>query len=468
MGLLLAFMMVSGHLKLFVAVLGGGQAYFPSLFFLPLILVGIALVYTLEGTGEARRVLGAIVITKALINILKWVMSLRLLHPDVDASLYGREAWAQVGLMSTVISTLAILLAASAIIVVYQAMLNAWSGMPVFVALTVALVAAMLTDAVVFAGLSGWLSRLNTHMVGKLTAGLAASLPAALYISWRLAREPADVRRGVLERGAFEIVGLRRQLSAVSADLSRRKEEFDHLKGVFGRYVVADVVDELLSDTSQLELGGEVRDVTILFSDIRAYSSLSEAMSPTQVIELLNRYFGAMSTVIDAERGTIIEFEGDAILAVFGAPIHQVDHADRATRTALAMQHALVVLNEEWRVDGTARHWHALGLDDFRIRIGVHSGEVVVGNIGSETRTKYAVIGDTVNASAGVEQLNKKLETRLLLTAATVARLQTSRDDLLPQGSHPLRAGAEPVEVYTIAGMRDADAHGDDPAAEQQ
>ncbi len=457
LGLLLAFMMVSGHLKLFVAVLGGGQAYFPSLFFLPLILVGIALVYTLEGTGEARRVLGAIVITKALINILKWVMSLRLLHPDVDASLYGREAWAQVGLMSTVISTLAILLAASAIIVVYQAMLNAWSRMPVFVALTVALVAAMLTDAVVFAGLSGWLSRLNTHVVGKLTAGLAASLPAAFYISWRLGKESAEVRRGVLERGAFEIVGLRRQLSAVSADLSRRKAEFDHLKGVFGRYVVPDVVDELLKDTSQLELGGEVRDVTILFSDIRGYSSLSEAMSPTQIIDLLNRYFGAMSTLLDAERGTIIEFEGDAILAVFGAPIRQDDHADRAVRTALAMQEAMVKLNDDWQADGTARHWQALGLPDFRVRIGVHSGEVVVGNIGSERRTKYAVIGDPVNAAAGVEQLNKQLDTRLLLTAATKKRLQEPRTDMVAMGSHPMRGRSAPLEVYTVVGMRDAD-----------
>ena len=207
--------------------------------------------------------------------------------------------------------------------------------------------------------------------------------------------------------------------------------------------------------------------MTILFSDIRAYSSLSERMSPAQVIELLNRYFGAMSKVIDAERGTIIEFEGDAILAVFGAPIRQSDHADRATRTALAMQKAMVDLNEAWRADGTARHWQALGLDEFRIRIGVHSGEVVVGNIGSETRTKYAVIGATVNASAGVEQLNKKLETRLLLTAATLERLQTARDDLLPQGSHPLCVGAEPVEVYTIVGMRDADGLGDDEAERQ-
>ena len=460
LGLLLAFMMVAGHLKLFVEVVGGGQAYYPSLFFLPLVLVGIALVYTLEGTGEARRLLFAIVVGKAVINLLKWLMSLRMHQPDVDLSVYGRDRWAAVVLSSTVNSTLAILLAACAIIVVYQAMLNIWSRMPVFVALTVALLAAMLTDAVAFAGLSGWLERLDAHVVGKLTAGLAASLPAAAYISWRLGREPADARRGVLERGAFEIVGLRRQISEVSADLSKRKAEFAHLKGVFGRYVVPDVVDELLRDASQLRLGGELREVTVLFSDIRGYSTLSERLSPTETITLLNRYFGAMSTVIDAERGTIIEFEGDAILAVFGAPIVQADHADRAVRAALAMQVALAELNRQWEADGTAKHWQALGMADFGTRVGIHTGEVVVGNIGSETRTKYAVIGDTVNIATAVEQLNKALSTTLLLTEATRRRLQTARDDLRAMGTHMLEGRSETLEVYTAGVVGDAAALG--------
>ena len=456
LGLLLAFMMVAGHLKLFVQVVGGGQAYYPSLFFLPLVLVGIALVYTLEGTGEARRLLVAIVVAKALINVLKWLMSLRLHQGDVDLTLYGRDRWAHVVLSSTVNSTLAILLAACAIIVVYQAMLNVWSRMPVFVALTTALLAAMLTDAVAFAGLSGWLERLDAHVVGKLTAGLAASLPAAVFISLRLNREPAEVRRGVLERGTFEIVNLRRQLSEVSADLSRRKEEFAHLKSVFGRYVVPDVVDELLRDASQLRLGGELREVTVLLSDIRGYSTLSERLSPTETITLLNRYFGAMSTVIDAQRGTIIEFEGDAILAVFGAPIHQPDHADRALRAALAMRQALAELNAQWHGDGTAAHWQALGMADLGARVGIHSGEVVVGNIGSETRTKYAVIGDTVNLTAAVEQLNKGLATTLLLTEATRALLQSPRDDLHSMGEHLIGGRAEPLEVYTVATLVDA------------
>lgn len=457
LGLILSYMMIAGHLRLYVPVAGSdARVNYTSLCFLPLVLVGIALVYTLEGTSEARRLLGTVVVIKVMMNVLKWVMSFRLTEPGVDITILGREGWAQVELWPTTVSTVAIVAAAAAIVVVYQALINLTDRMPVVVALSVALVSAMLTDAVVFAGLSGWLGRLNAHMLGKLTSGIAVSVPAALFIAWKLRKESAATRRGVLERGTFEIVGLRRQIHSMQADLSRHKAEFDHLKHVFGRYVVPDVVDELLRDTSQLELGGQVRDVTILFSDIRGYSTLSEHMTPTETIDLLNRYFGAMSKVIDAERGTIIEFEGDAILAVFGAPLEQPDHADRAVRTAIAMHAEVERLNRTWTADGTAHHWLELGLADFRIRIGIHSGQVVVGNVGSETRTKYAVIGDTVNTAARVEQLNKALRSRMLFTRPVLDRLAEPPAGLIDMGSHAVRGRAEAVEVYTVDGMQDA------------
>jgi adenylate cyclase len=255
-----------------------------------------------------------------------------------------------------------------------------------------------------------------------------------------------------LERSAFDIVGLRRQLRTLRADLSQKKADYEHLKHVFGRYVVPDVVDELLADTSQFDLSGEVRDVTVLFSNIRGYSTLSGRMGPTAVIDLLNRYFGAMSGVIDGERGTIIEFEGDAILVVFGAPLQQPDHADRALRTAVGMNAAARQLNEDMRADGSSEPWRDL-MSEFGIRIGIHSGEVVVGNVGSETRTKYAVIGDTVNIAARVEQMNKKLHTGVLFTGATVSRLGTPRDDVKSLGKQAVRGRAEDVEVFTIQGI---------------
>ena len=452
MGLLLAYMMIAARLKLDAPVLGGATTLYTSVAFLPPLLVGVAVLYTLEGTREAQRMLVTIVAIKLLISVLKWLMAERLLAPDIDATLFGRGRWVHIDLWSTAVSTGAIVVAGCAIVVVYQAALNQTSRVPIWLALTLALLAATLADALLFAGLTGRLATMQAHVVGKLSTGLAACIPAALYINWRLNRAPAAARRGVLERSAFDIVVLRRQLRTLRADLSQKKADYEHLKHVFGRYVVPDVVDELLADTSQFDLSGEVRDVTVLFSNIRGYSTLSGRMGPTAVIDLLNRYFGAMSGVIDGERGTIIEFEGDAILVVFGAPLQQPDHADRALRTAVGMNAAARQLNEDMRADGSSEPWRDL-MSEFGIRIGIHSGEVVVGNVGSETRTKYAVIGDAVNIAARVEQMNKKLHTGVLFTGATVSRLGTPRDDVKSLGKQAVRGRAEDVEVFTIQGI---------------
>ncbi len=453
LGLVLAYMMIAARLKLSAPVLGGETTLYTSVAFLPPLLVGVALLYTLEGTREAQRFLVTVVAIKILLNVLKWLMAERLQGPGIDVTLFGRERWLGVDLWATAVSTGAIVAAACAIVVVYQGLLNLWQRVPIWLALAVALVAAMLTDALVFAGLTGRIATLQTHIVAKLSTGLAVSIPAAVYINWRLSRAPADARRGVLERGALDIVDLRRQLRTMRADLSRKQAEFDHLKHLFSRYVVPDVVDELLADTSQFDLDGEVRDVTVLFSNIRGYSILSARMGPTDVIGLINRYFGAMSAVVDAERGTIIEFEGDAILVVFGAPLQQPDHADRAVRAAVAMHRAAEKLDAELRDDGTSELWRDLGVTEFGIRIGIHSGEVVVGNVGSQTRTKYAVIGDTVNIAARVEQMNKKLHTGMLFTGATVERMSAARPDQKSLGMQPVRGRAEDVEVFGIDGI---------------
>lgn len=451
LGILLAYMMIAARLKLDVTVFGVDPVGYTSVVFLPQVLVAMALVYTLEGTSEARRLLVTVVLIKIVLNLLKWVTAHRLLQPGVELSEFGRGRWVNIDMGSTAASTLAIVLAALAIVVVYQWLMNRHLRVPIWVALTVALVAAMLVDALAFAGLTGRLASLDSRLPAKLSTGLAAALPAAAFIGWRLGKVSTEVRQGVLERGALDIVGLRQRLRTMRADLLRSVAEYDHLKQLFGRYVVPDVVDELLRDTSQFDLSGEVRDVTVLFSNIEGYSALSARMGAVEIIDLLNRYFGAMSEVIDAERGTIIEFEGDAILVVYGAPLQQPDHADRALRTAVAMQAACAELSAALEADGTAKSWRDLGIGPFAIRIGVHSGEVVVGNVGSETRTKYAVIGDTVNIAARVEQMNKRLHTGLLFTGATVSRLLQARDDLKPLGRQPVRGRAEGVDVYTVA-----------------
>ncbi len=443
-GLLMGFMVIGARIRIPAPVWGAaGHERYVSMGHLPLLLVTVALIYTLEGTREARRVVAGIVLVKVLVNVLKALVAWRLLDSGIDLEAHGRGRWLRVGLRSSAVSTFAILCACTTMVVAYQGGLNFARRLrlrlPFVIPLAVALVAAMLVDGTVYAALTGRLHKLNAYVVGKFFAGFAVAVPAATYIGWQLRRTPRDVRR---------------QLSRTREALSQSQAQFDHLKDVFGRYVVPDVVDEILADASQLELGGAVREVTILFADIRGYSTLSEQMSPTEVIDLLNRYFSAMSQILDAERGTIIEFEGDAILAVFGAPLHQPDHAARAVRTAERMLAEVQVLNTRWEADGTAQHWQRLSIPEFRIRIGVHSGPVVVGNIGSETRTKYAVIGDTVNTAARIEQMNKKLSTWGLISASTVAMAGDVASGWRSLGSQDVRGRREGVEVFA----READA----------
>ncbi len=179
---------------------------------------------------------------------------------------------------------------------------------------------------------------------------------------------------------------------------------------------------------------------------------MSEAMAPTEVIALLNRYYERVTSIILEQKGMINEFEGDAVLAVFGAPNDLSDHGHRAICAGRGMLKAVDILNKEFEADGTNLKWKSVGIDRLSIRVGIHTGPVVVGNVGSEARTKYAVIGDTVNIASRVEGLNKTLNTELLLTSTTLAQVKQSGCCVEVQalGSHPVRGRSEDVEVYTV------------------
>jgi class 3 adenylate cyclase len=166
------------------------------------------------------------------------------------------------------------------------------------------------------------------------------------------------------------------------------------IRKTFGRYLSDDVVAGLLGTPDGLALGGEKRTLTLLMSDIRGFSAVSERLTPEQVVLLLNRYLGAMAEVITRHRGTIDEFIGDAILALFGAPLAGEDDASRAVACAVDMQLRMAAVNAENRSDG---------LPELQMGIAVNTGEVVVGNIGSEARAKYGVVGSPVNLTARIE-----------------------------------------------------------------
>jgi adenylate cyclase len=166
------------------------------------------------------------------------------------------------------------------------------------------------------------------------------------------------------------------------------------IRKTFGRYLTDDVVKSLLESPEGLKLGGERRKVTLVMTDLRGFTSMSGRLAPEQVVAILNRYLGAMVEVIQKYQGTIDEFIGDAIFILFGAPIQRDDDAERAVACAMAMQLAMAGVNAQNRAEG---------LPAVEMGIGIHTGEVVVGNIGSDKRTKYGVVGSHVNLTARIE-----------------------------------------------------------------
>lgn len=191
----------------------------------------------------------------------------------------------------------------------------------------------------------------------------------------------------------------------ITADIDRRRMRF-----AFSRYVAPPIVESILRDPATLQLGGQKRDMTVLFSDVRGFTSLSETLSPERLVHVLNTYLTRMTEVVFAERGVLDKYIGDAVMAFWNAPFDQKDHALRAVRTALGMQRALAEMNRQ----------KMFGPDiELAAGVGVNTGEMIVGNMGSETRFDYTVIGDNVNLASRVEGLTKEYGVGVLMTETT-------------------------------------------------
>jgi len=192
-----------------------------------------------------------------------------------------------------------------------------------------------------------------------------------------------------------EAISDRKRAEANLASINRELEKSNRLiRQVFGRYLTDEVVENLLSSPSGLKLGGEKRKITILTSDLRGFTAISERLSPEEVVKILNFYFEYMADAITKYQGTIDEFLGDGILVLFGAPTAREDDAQRAIACALEMQLAMSPVNAKMK------EW---GLPPLEMGIGINTGEVVVGNIGSEKRTKYGIVGSNVNLTYRIE-----------------------------------------------------------------
>ncbi|MDP3716544.1 MAG: adenylate/guanylate cyclase domain-containing protein [Acidobacteriota bacterium] len=212
------------------------------------------------------------------------------------------------------------------------------------------------------------------------------------------------------------------------------------VKKLFSRYVSKDVYDQLVADPSLAALGGARRSMTVLFSDVRGFTAMSEKGSPEEVVAQLNEYFSRMVEVVFDHRGTVDKFVGDMVMALYGAPLDDDDHAEHAVQTALAMAVALGELNTRWQAEGRTT------LD---IGIGINTGDMVAGNIGSDTIMSYTVIGDAVNLGARLESLNKDYGTRIIISEATRSRLK-GRYDIHPLGDVVVKGKSKPVAIFEV------------------
>jgi adenylate cyclase len=212
------------------------------------------------------------------------------------------------------------------------------------------------------------------------------------------------------------------------------------VKGLFGRYVSKDVFNQLMAHPERAELGGNRREMTVLFSDIRGFTAVTEKGEPEALVAQLNEYFSRMVEIVFRHHGTVDKFVGDMVMALFGAPLDAVDHADDGVSAAVDMVRALGELNRKWAVEGRPL------LD---IGIGVNSGEMIAGNIGSSSIMSYTVIGDNVNLGSRLESLNKDYKTRIIISDATRARLRAAYD-LRPLGDVVVKGKTRPVAIFEV------------------
>jgi adenylate cyclase len=212
------------------------------------------------------------------------------------------------------------------------------------------------------------------------------------------------------------------------------------IRGVFSHYLHPALVDELCLSPETLRLGGEERELTVLFADVRDFTTVSETLTASELIELMNEFFTAMTDVVLTNRGMLDKYIGDSLMAVFGAPLHDAQHAIRACRSSIQMRAALAALHSRWRSEGRPL---------LEMRIGINTGRMVIGNVGTERRFDYTVMGDEVNVASRLEGANKTVGSNILISAAT-AEAVGARFALTPRGSIHVKGRHQPVQVFEL------------------
>lgn len=271
-------------------------------------------------------------------------------------------------------------------------------------------------------------SLVAAHYVGGAGAGLDPMLASGLAHG---AKALVFLMTGVV--AGFVARLIRRQV----VNSFRSVEERNRIVGIFGQHVSPEVVDALL--TQELELGGDVRHVCMMFLDIRDFTTYSETKGPEEVVQYLNSLFEFMVDIVNRHHGIVNKFLGDGFMAVFGAPIADGRDIQNGVAAAVEILARVEELNASAHIQPT------------RIGIGLHAGPAVTGNVGSARRKEYTIIGDTVNLAARIEQLNKQFGSRLLVSEVVWRAAGEAAKDAVPLGPVPVKGHSAPVQVYRLA-----------------
>jgi adenylate cyclase len=249
-----------------------------------------------------------------------------------------------------------------------------------------------------------------------------------------LAQESGDPE---LQRLLREIAAEEAHHEAILRSRLRLYQEKHLLRDTISRYVSPEMCEEILKNPEVLKLGGQKQQVTVLFADIRDFTAMSEKMTPEAVVEALNEFFTVMVDLVFEHQGTLDKFLGDALMAEFGVPVAIPEAATRAVQCALAMLQRLHEMRQK-------------GLTPIRgMRIGINTGEAIVGNIGSHKRMDFTVIGDTVNVAARLQEAAKELEAEILISEATFREV-AGKFPLQPLKAVALRGRKEPTAIYRL------------------
>ena len=296
------------------------------------------------------------------------------------------------------------------------------------------------------------------HAPGYAPVALACGLLLALFAAFRARRSPLEAGAGLaalsaaLLAGAYAALGARLivpvlaplafawafYLYAALLEYLRERRSRRQAVKMFSRFLNPEVVKRIVEQGATVEsLSGRTRSISVLFSDIRGFTTLSETRPPQEIVSLLNRYFSRQVEVVFRHGGTLDKFIGDCIMAFWGAPLDDPRHAEHAVAAALEMQQVLLAFKEDLGEAGAG----------FDVGIGIHTGTAVVGFIGAEQKLDYTAIGDTVNLASRIEGLTREVKTRLLVSRETLLACGNAFD-FTPRGSYKVKGREQPVELF--------------------